>query len=81
MYPIKKRPKQGFTTYKCFHCKRKEKRYTKNNPWNAQPEPAPIEPEAPDTVKSLIIEEISEVLYELVHDEHYLKKLEEEYID
>jgi len=32
MYPVKKRPKLGYTVYKCFHCKRTEKRWERS-PW------------------------------------------------
>ena len=79
MYPTKKRPKQGHVTYKCFHCKRTEKRYTNGNPWKPQiKKPLPIEFEPPEILKSTVLDEIEEVIRGLIMEEDYLKKLEDE---
>jgi len=76
MYPTKKRPKQGHVTYKCFHCKRTEKKYTDGNPWNQQP--LKEEEDITEHVKFTVFDNIEKVIVGMMMDENYLEKLEEQ---
>jgi len=78
MYPIKKRPKIGYVVYKCFHCKRTERRWTK--PWKKDEEEEVVREKEAEQIRSILLDDISETVIGLLFNENYLEELEDEWM-
>jgi len=64
MYPVRRRPSLGYIVYRCFHCKRTEKRYTDGNPWTRTPDKG--EPVVEEAVEGEIRFSIGDAIVEVV---------------
>ena len=75
----------NYVVWTCSYCGNKEVLWKGTYPWNAKKrtpqKPSETPAEIPKQVKCAILDSIGEVIRGMITDEHYLEKLEEEYID